>query len=55
MYNIKPLSNRYVVVDGENNQIASYKYKLQAIDHMLSLNKGIEFVPRSIEIYKDLG
>ena len=54
MYSVQVLDGKYAVVDEENNQIASYKYKAQAVDHVRDLNQGIEFVPRSIEIYRDL-
>ena len=55
MYSLKTLDNLYAVVDEQDNVVASYGYRAQAKDHFMALKQGVEFVPRPIEIYKDLG
>ena len=55
MYRLKTSGNFYTVVDENGDKIAEYRYKSQAKDHAIALNEGRDFVPRSLEIYEDLG
>jgi hypothetical protein len=55
MYSLKTIDNLYAVVDEQENIVASYQYRAQAKDHFAALREDVEFIPRSIEIYQDLG
>jgi len=55
MYSLKTIDDLYAVVDEQENIVASYQYRAQAKDHLTALREDIEFIPRSIEIYQDLG
>jgi len=55
MYSLKTIDDLYAVVDEQENVVASYQYRAQAKDHLVALREGIEFIPRSAEIYQDLG
>ena len=55
MYSLKTIDDLYAVVDEQENIVASYQYRAQAKDHLTALKEDIEFIPRSIEIYQELG
>lgn len=55
MYSLETVDNLYAIVDEDGNVIAAYKHRSQTKDHFIALIEGVEFIPRSAEIYEDLG